>query len=293
MIHGKTCSNCGSNLDFDRNRKILVCPFCGKTKLLEDTDEPVTLAAIDAAIKDGLYGRAAKMIEELKKTEPDDPRLTVRSLRCALLSPTIADALHNARKDSGEIKKFLDLSEWTLLSSQLSEKDKTFIGRVKEYCSVSTDLINKNEEITRRRQPIRQEEKRTWQSKEEKEKEREQARLSAEASAAQADSEMSLKQWLYFVLFGVYLIGAVVIHEYEDISAAFHVLWIVCCGGLLFALHKWDYDSESSTRRSSLDRTRQMIDKLSSDQEQLQKKQEELLTEIRKKEGSIAEAGQE
>ncbi len=140
-ISGKTCSNCGSNMAFDKDRKILVCPFCGNKKTLDEVDESVSIGTVNRLILERRYSKAASIIVDLKKKTPDDPALIVRDLRCSFRSAAIADGLFARRKNATELRRISALEDLNKLQELLPNSHKSIVGRVREYCSVSLSLL--------------------------------------------------------------------------------------------------------------------------------------------------------
>ena len=140
-FQGRTCINCGSNMSWNRESKILVCPFCGKTQTLSEKAGKPTLKDIDMALEDGLYPKASAMVVELRKENKTDPQLILRSLRCSLRTSNISQALFEERKNPVTLQKILDRSEWDLLSETLPNRSKDFPRKAKKYCILSMRLL--------------------------------------------------------------------------------------------------------------------------------------------------------
>ena len=135
MIEAKTCPKCGANLKYDATNKQIVCPFCGAVE-----QKIATLEEVDEAIGNSAFSMAKKQISTLKEEKPDDPRLTLREIRCEIGCQNIASHLLKNRKNPEVMKKISELSKWDDLSAQLSDENGEFISDVKKYCKIATGI---------------------------------------------------------------------------------------------------------------------------------------------------------
>ena len=166
MIHAKTCYNCGGNLKFDRDKKILVCPFCGKTQSLNDSGEPATLEGAIRAMKAEQYLKARNMLTELSRNEgsdpdcPHDPKIILLLMLCGYRATSLADVLSENRKNASALQNLMKRSEWATLAENLPEDRKDLITDVLEFCTLSIKIEGKNSVIAGAQQTIRSETKR-------------------------------------------------------------------------------------------------------------------------------------
>ena len=141
---GKTCSNCGSNMSFDASTKRLVCPFCGKTQSMSDTDGITTIKDVKLALAQERYSKASILVVELLKKKPDDLELLLISLRCSLRTPTISEGLHERRNNPAELQRVLDQDEWDKLKEIRPNGDVAAFTRMsKQYCERNMRLLGK------------------------------------------------------------------------------------------------------------------------------------------------------
>ena len=141
---GKTCSNCGSNMSFDASTKRLVCPFCGKTQSMSDTDGITTIKDVKLALAQERYSKASILVVELLKKKPDDLELLLISLRCSLRTPTISEGLHERRNNPAELQRVLDQDEWDKLQEIRPNGDVAAFTRMsKQYCERNMRLLGK------------------------------------------------------------------------------------------------------------------------------------------------------
>ena len=141
---GKTCSSCGSNMSFDASTKRLVCPFCGKTQSMSDTDGITTIKDVKLALAQERYSKASILVVELLKKKPDDLELLLISLRCSLRTPTISEGLHERRNNPAELQRVLDQDEWDKLQEIRPNGDVAAFTRMsKQYCERNMRLLGK------------------------------------------------------------------------------------------------------------------------------------------------------
>ena len=152
MIHGKTCYNCGGNLRYDKEKRILICPFCGKTQGLDDSGEPATLEGARKAMKEGLFLKARNMLTELKDMNKkvgieEDAKITLLLMLCGYQSASFAEYLQKNQKSPSAMNNVLNRQEFNRLLKTLPEDERQYITNILEFCMTAIEVCNENAKI--------------------------------------------------------------------------------------------------------------------------------------------------
>jgi len=143
----KTCISCGGALKFDRSLGFFKCTFCGKIHTIDGTDTPLSLPVVDEHMHAHRFNEAKTALARLIGLEPDNPLFVLRMILCRFGMTGTPALLHCARNNPDRLREIAECPDWENLNATSSDGKIGFSEAVKEYCSISLELIELEKKI--------------------------------------------------------------------------------------------------------------------------------------------------
>ena len=150
-MKNKTCVTCGGELKFNRNLGFFECTFCGKIHAMTGKDTPLSLKLVDQHMHAHRFNQAKEALAELMRLEPDNPLFVLRKILCKFGMTSAPLLLSCAKSNPAQIRKILDCPDWDDLGACITNGRRNIVDAIKEYCTVSLELINVSERIDQNR----------------------------------------------------------------------------------------------------------------------------------------------
>ncbi|MBO4474236.1 MAG: hypothetical protein J5750_04910 [Clostridiales bacterium] len=108
-----------------------------------------------AAIRNGQFEPAMKILSDLKKRKLQIARSTILSLFCSYRVTSTEELLKKLSGSAMNLKKFAERYEWSELSRALPQSRRAYISNIIEYCVIGIELTGDAKKIIQssRRQP--------------------------------------------------------------------------------------------------------------------------------------------
>lgn len=143
----KICKQCGGNLRYDRDKKMLECAYCGRTFAANEDNLDVSVESVEKLIAAGRYSPAESMIKELMKTSADDPKVIYYRILCYYQDKSVASILIKYKKNTKRLRMIKAMPEWRELADKLPEDKRVIVARVGQFVDTAVELFDVKKDL--------------------------------------------------------------------------------------------------------------------------------------------------